>query len=221
MSEVVYQKTSKSDLLFNKDVKLEKESLEEGSKDLYDIIKFCCAVKENPISPNLKEWSRKDYTSNLSSMVYNSSNSENSDYDEQTKRVLSYAQRAQIYAMTAITALNSGDGEKAVWNAVRSQQYISHIQEMIKVPTPRIDRQQKRVGMEVKPSQKDDVEANDLIDEFEKLIQLYDSYGAFRRLAAQKLGVPTIRVTIKEINEITKQVHKAYQSNPGRQRIKL
>ena len=48
---------------------------------------------------------------------------------------------------------------------------------------------------------------------------MYDSYGAFRRLAAQKLGVPTIRVTIKEINEITKQVHKAYQSNPGRRRI--
>ncbi len=64
MSEVVYQKTSKSDLLFNKDAKLEKEFLEEGSKDLYDIIKFCCAVKENPISPNLKEWSRKNYTSN-------------------------------------------------------------------------------------------------------------------------------------------------------------
>ena len=59
MNEVVYQKTSKSDLLFNKDVKLEPETLEEGSKDLYDIIKFCCAVKENPISPNLKEWSRK------------------------------------------------------------------------------------------------------------------------------------------------------------------
>ena len=47
------------------------------------------------------------------------------------------------------------------------------------------------------------MEANDLLDQFEKLIQIYDSYGAFRRLAAQKLGVPTIRVTIKEINEIT------------------
>ena len=62
------------------------------------------------------------------------------EYDEKTSKVLSYAQRAQIYAMTAMT-LNSGDGERAVWNAV--QQYISHIQEMIKVPTPGIDRRQK------------------------------------------------------------------------------
>ena len=34
---------------------------------------------------------------------------------------------------------------------------------------------------------------------FEKLIQIYDSYGAFRRLAAKKLGVPAIKVTIKEV----------------------
>ena len=66
---------------------------------------------------------------------------------------------------------------EAVWNAVRSQQYVSHIKEMIKVPTPRIDKQQKRVRMEVK-SYKNDVEENDLIDQFEKLIQIYDSYGA-------------------------------------------
>ena len=152
-------------------------------------------------------------------MVYENSTPENAEYDEQTNRLLSYAQRAQIYAMTAITALNSGDGEKAVWNAVRSQKYVSHIQEMIRVPSPGIDRQQKREGMKVQSLGKDDVDANDLIDEFEKLIQIHDSYGAFRRLAARKLGVPTIRVTIKEINEITKQVHKAYQVNPGRRRI--
>ena len=218
MKETVDQKMSKSDLLFNKDKKIESEVLEEGSRDLYDIIKFCCAIKENPRSPN-KKWSRKEYSSDLNSMVYENSVRHNAEYDEKTSKVLSYAQRAQIYAMTAITALNSGDGERAVWNAVRSQQYISHIQEMIKVPTPGIDRQQKRVRMEVQSPRKDDVEANDLIDQFEKLIQIYDSYGAFRRLAAQKLGVHTIRVTIKEINEITKEVHKAYQSNPGRQRI--
>ena len=34
MNEFVYQKTSKSDLLFNKDVKLEPETLEEGSNEL-------------------------------------------------------------------------------------------------------------------------------------------------------------------------------------------
>ena len=173
MKETVDQKMSKSDLLVNRDKKITSDVLEEGSKDLYDIIKFCCAIKENPRSPNLKEWSRKEYSSDLNSMVYENSSPENVEYDEKTR----------------------------------------------KVPTPRIGRPRKIVGMDVKPSQKDDVEANDLIDQFEKLIQMYDSYGAFRRLAAQKLGVPTIRVTIKEINEITKQVHKAYQSNPGRQRI--
>ena len=219
MSEVVYQKTSKSDLLFNKDVKLEKELLEEGSKDLYDIIKFCCALKENPISPNLKEWSRKEYTSDLASMVYNNSNLENSEYDEHTNRVLSYAQRAQIYAMTSITALNSGDGEKAVWNAVRSQKYVSRIQEMIQIKSSRIDRSlQNKKSSKIQSLRENDVEANDLIDEFEKLIQIHDSYGAFRRLAAKKLGVPAIKVTIKEINEITKQVHKAYEYNPKRRR---
>ena len=153
-------------------------------------------------------------------MVYENSVSENTEYDEQTNKVLSYAQRAQIYAMTAITALNSGDGEKAVWNAVRSQKYVSHIQEMIQVSSPGIDRrQQKTEAMKIQNLGKDDLEANDLIDEFEKLIQIHDSYGAFRRLAARKLGVPAIKVTIKEINEITKEVHKAYQFNPQRQRI--
>ena len=220
MNEFGYQKTSKSDLLFNKDKKTDTEVLEEGSRDLYDIIKFCCAVKENPQSPNLKEWSRKEYTSNLNSMVYENSVSENNEYDELTNKVLSYAQRAQIYAMTAITALNSGDGEKAVWNAVRSQKYVSHIQEMIQVSSPGIDRrQQKPEPKKIQNLGKDDLEANDLIDEFEKLIQIHDSYGAFRRLAARKLGVPAIKVTIKEINEITKEVHKAYQFNPQRQRI--
>ena len=220
MKEFEYQKTSKSDLLFNKDKKTDSGVLEEGSRDLYDIIKFCCAVKENPQSPNLREWSRKDFSSNLNSMVYENSMPENSEYDEQTSKVLSYAQRAQIYAMTAITALNSGESEKAVWNAVRSQKYVSHIQEMIQVSSPGINRRkQKTEAMKIENLGKDDLEANDLIDEFEKLIQIHDSYGAFRRLAARKLGVPAIKVTIKEINEITKQVHKAYQFNPQRRRI--
>ena len=219
MNEFVYQRTSKSDLLLNEDLKIEKEFLEEGSRDLYDIIKFCCAVKENPISPNLKEWSRKEYSSNLNSMVYDNPVSENADHDEQTKKLISYAQRAQIYAMTAITALNSGDAEKAVWNAVRSQKYVSQIQEMMQITAPRIERSlQNKTDSKIPSLGENDVEANDLIDEFEKLIQIHDSYGAFRRLAAKKLGVPAIKVTIKEINEITKQVHKAYEFNPKRRR---
>ena len=104
-------------------------------------------------------------------------------------------------------------------NAVRSQKYVSHIQEMIKPPSLGIDRLQKSKGTRIQSLGKNDVDANNLIDEFEKLIQIHDSYGAFRRLAARKLGVPTIRVTIKEINEITKQVHKAYQLSPQRRRI--
>ena len=219
MNEFVYQRKSKSDLFFNDDRKIETEFLEEGSRDLYDIIKFCCAVKENPLSPNLKEWSRKEYSSNLNSMVYDNPVSENGDHDEQTKKLLSYAQRAQIYAMTSITALNSGDGEKAVWNAIRSQKYVSQIQEMIKITSAKIDRSpQNNKGSKIQSLRENDVEANDLIDEFEKLIRVHDSYGAFRRLAAKKLGVPAIKVTIKEINEITKQVHKAYEFNPKRRR---
>ena len=219
MNEFVYQRKSKSDLFFNDDRKIETEFLEEGSRDLYDIIKFCCAVKENPLSPNLKEWSRKEYNSNLNSMVYDNPVSENGEHDEQTKKLLSYAQRAQIYAMTSITALNSGDGEKAVWNAIRSQKYVSQIQEMIKIKSEKIDRSpQNNKGSKIQSLRENDVEANDLIDEFEKLIRIHDSYGAFRRLAAKKLGVPAIKVTIKEINEITKQVHKAYEFNPKRRR---
>ena len=219
MNEFVYQRTSKSHLLLNEDLKIETEFLEEGSRDLYDIIKFCCAVKENPLTPNLKGWSRKDCNNSLNSMVYDSPISENADHDEQTKKLLSYAQRAQIYAMTSITALNSGDGEKAVWNAVRSQKYVSRIQEIIQIKSSRIDRSlQNKKSSKIQSLRENDVEANDLIDEFEKLIQIHDSYGAFRRLAAKKLGVPAIKVTIKEINEITKQVHKAYESNPKRRR---
>ena len=219
MNEFVYQRTSKSDLLLNEELKIETEILEEGSRDLYDIIKFCCAVKENPLAPNLKEWSRKECSNSLNSMVYDSPVSENADHDEQTKKLLSYAQRAQIYAMTSITALNSGDGEKAVWNAVRSQKYVSRIQEMIQIKSSRIDKSlQNKKSSKIQSLRENDVEANDLIDEFEKLIQIHDSYGAFRRLAAKKLGVPAIKVTIKEINEITKQVHKAYEYNPKRRR---
>ena len=219
MNEFVYQRTSKSHLLLNDDLKIETEFLEEGSRDLYDIIKFCCAVKENPLTPNLKGWSRKDCSNSLNSMVYDSPISENADHDEQTKKLLSYAQRAQIYAMTSITALNSGDGEKAVWNAVRSQKYVSRIQEMIQIKSSRIDRSfQNKKSSKIQSLRENDVEANDLIDEFEKLIQIHDSYGAFRRLAAKKLGVPAIKVTIKEINEITKKVHKAYEYNPKRRR---
>ena len=152
-------------------------------------------------------------------MVNNNANSENSDYDEQTQKVLSYAQRAQIYAMTAITALNSGNGEKAVWNAVRSQKYVSHIQEMMKISSLGSDGQrQTSEDVNLKGLARNDLEANDLIDEFEKLIQIHDSYGAFRRLAAKKLGVPAMKVTIKEINEITKQVHRAYEFSPKRRR---
>ena len=219
MKEFVYQKTTKSELLVNKDLVVETEVLEEGSRDLYDIIKFCCAVKENPSSPNLKEWSRKRHDSNLDALVYENSASVTPNHDEETAKVLSYAQRAQIYAMTGITALNAGDAEKAVWNAVRAQKYVSHIQEMIQISSPGIDRlNKKKEGTMIKSVGKDDVTANDLIDEFEKLIQIHDSYGAFRRLAAKKLGVPAIKVTIKEINEITKQVHRAYEINPTRRR---
>ena len=219
MNKFVYQKTSKSELLINKDAAAETEVLEEGSRDLYDIIKFCCAVKENPFSPNLKQWSRKRYDSNIDALIYEKSASVTTDYDEETNRVLSYAQRAQIYAMTAITALNAGDAEKAVWNAVRAQKYVAQIQEMIHLSSPGIDRRsQKKEDTKIYSLGKGDVEANDLIDEFEKLIQIHDSYSAFRRLAAKKLGVPAIKVTIKEINEITKKVHKAYEINPERRR---
>ena len=219
MNEFVYQKRSKRELLINKDVVVETEILEEGSRDLYDIIKFCCAIKENPFSPNLKEWSRKRYNSKVDALVYENSATITPEHDEKTSKVLSYAQRAQIYAMTAITALNAGDGEKAVWNAVRAQKYVSQIQEMIQTSSQKIDTLvPKNKSTTIQSVGKNDVEANDLIDEFEKLIQLHDSYGAFRRLAAKKLGVPAIKVTIKEINEITKQVHRAYEINPKRRR---
>ena len=219
MNEFVYQKRSKRELLINKDVVVETEILEEGSRDLYDMIKFCCAIKENPFSPNLKEWSRKRYNSKVDALVYENSATITPEHDEKTSKVLSYAQRAQIYAMTAITALNAGDGEKAVWNAVRAQKYVSQIQEMIQTSSQKIDTLvPKNKSTTIQSVGKNDVEANDLIDEFEKLIQLHDSYGAFRRLAAKKLGVPAIKVTIKEINEITKQVHRAYEINPKRRR---
>ena len=88
---------------------------------------------------------------------------------------------------------------------------------VIKISSPGSDGQRQK-GANIKGLAGNDLEANDLIDEFEKLIQIHDSYGAFRRLAAKKLGVPAIKVTIKEINEITKQVHRAYEFSPKRRR---
>jgi len=198
MKEFVYQKTTKSELLVNKDLVVETEVLEEGSRDLYDIIKFCCAVKENPSSPNLKEWSRKRHDSNLDALVYENSASVTPNHDEETAKVLSYAQRAQIYAMTGITALNAGDAEKAVWNAVRAQKYVSHIQEMIQISSPGIDRlNKKKEGTMIKSVGKDDVTANDLIDEFEKLIQIL--LASFAKSCNKILDGSSLTVPLPEV----------------------
>ena len=210
---------SRKELIFSKERAQNDELLEDGSQDLYDIIKFCCAIKENPESPNFKEWSRKASNSDLVSLVYGFKTNETENFGENEKKIVSYAQRAQIYAMTGITAINSEESERAVWNAVRAQKYVSHIQEIIankpeleniRKPKSELKRKNKIVSKDAK--------ANDLLDEFEELIQQFDSYGAFRRLAAKRLGVPVIRVTIQEINEVTKQVHQAYADFPNRLR---
>ena len=124
-----------------------------------------------------------------------------------------------IYAMTAITAINLEESERAVWNAVRAQKYVSHIQEIIsnKPEAENIRKPRSNFKKDSKVINKD-AKANDLLDQFEELIQQFDSYGAFRRLAAKRLGIPVMRVTIQEINEVTKQVHQAYQDFPSRLR---
>ena len=208
---------SRKELIFSKERIQKDELLEDGSQDLYDIIKFCCAIKENPESPNFKEWSRKASNSDLSSLVYGFKSNENQNFGENEKKIVSYAQRAQIYAMTAITAINSEESERAVWNAVRAQKYVSQIQEILsdKPELKNIGKPMEKLRKENKSVNKD-AKANDLLDEFEELIQQFDSYGAFRRLAAKRLGVPVIRVTIQEINEVTKLVHQAYADFPNR-----
>ena len=121
--------------------------------------------------------------------------------------------------MTAITAINSEESERAVWNAVRAQKYVSHIQEIISIkPEAENIRKPKSKSRKDSKDVNKDAKANDLLDEFEELIQQFDSYGAFRRLAAKRLGIPVIRVTIQEINEVTKQVHQAYADFPNRLR---
>jgi len=219
MSNVDLGNNSRSNLIFSKERIQSEELLEDGSQDLYDIIKFCCAIKENPDSPNFREWSRKVSNSDLVSLVYGFKANETKDFGENAKRIFSYAQRAQIYAMTAITAINSGEAEKAVWNAVRGQKYVSQIHEILSDRT--VSDSLRDLNTKVKKVKKvinKDAKANDLLDEFEELIQKHNSYGAFRRLAAKRLGVPVIRVTIQEINEVTKQVHQAYTDFPNRAR---
>ena len=208
---------SRKELIFSKERIQKDELLEDGSQDLYDIIKFCCAIKENPESPNFKEWSRKASNSDLGSLVYGFKSNEDQNFGENEKKIVSYAQRAQIYAMTAITAINSEESERAVWNAVRAQKYVSQIQEILsdKPELKNIGKPMEKLRKENKSVNKD-AKANDLLDEFEELIQQFDSYGAFRRLAAKRLGVPVIRVTIQEINEVTKLVHQAYANFPNR-----
>ena len=217
MADFNLDNNSRKELIFSKERVQKDELLEDGSQDLYDIIKFCCAIKENPESPNFKEWSRKASNAELDSLVYGFKNNENQNFGENEKKIVSYAQRAQIYAMTAITAINSAESERAVWNAVRAQKYVSHIQEIIS-NRPEVENI-KKPFREFKKENKivnRDTKANDLLDEFEELIQQFDSYGAFRRLAAKRLGVPVIRVTIQEINEVTKLVHQAYANFPNR-----
>ena len=122
--------------------------------------------------------------------------------------------------MSALTCIERNNSSKATWNAIRAQNAIISARKLLteihNENRAESDNFAKNSGMIGKTKSETQSELIELIDEYEELLIDHDRYGAFRRLAAKKWGRPAIKITIQEVNEITKLVHEAYALNPER-----
>ena len=196
---------------------------EDGTSDLYEIIEKAGEIKNNefannqlkikkPKDKNLRTIKRISDTSIGKDLASGKGSSENTP--------AYHAEQAQLYAMSALTHIGKNNSTKATWNSIRAQTSIitarNLITEIQKENRFESDHFAKNMSIIGKTKSEAKTELIELIDQYEELLLDYDRYGAFRRLAAKKWGRPAIKITIQEVNEITKLVHEAYALNPER-----
>lgn len=196
---------------------------EDGTKDLYEIIEKAGEIKDNELSNKQKKRKKPDTKNNK--MVKRLSDtpivSQKKLTSSPSKNTPGYhAEQAQLFAMSALTHVERNNSTKASWNSIRAQNsiitarnLINEIQKETQLESESFSNNLSIIGKTKSEAKSDLIE---LIDEYEELLIEHDRYGAFRRLAAKKWGRPAIKITIQEVNEITKLVHEAYALNPAR-----
>ena len=190
---------------------------EDGTKDLYEIIEKASEIKNNEFANNQpKIMKPKDKKVRIVKRVVDKSVGKGS-----SKNTPAYhAEQAQLFAMSALTHIERNNSTKATWNSIRAQNaivnarhLITEIQKENRFESDHFAKNLSIIGKTKSEAKSDLIE---LIDAYEELLLDHDRYGAFRRLAAKKWGRPAIKITIQEVNEITKLVHEAYALNPER-----
>ena len=196
---------------------------EDGTKDLYEIIEKASEIKNNEFAntqPKIKK--PKDNKVRTVKRVRVASVGEGSLSGKGLSKNTPayYAEQAQLFAMSALTHIEKNNSTKATWNSIRAQNAIIKSSQLIieveKENRFESDHFAKNISIIGKTKSEAKSDLIELIDAYEELLLDHDRYGAFRRLAAKKWGRPAIKITIQEVNEITKLVHEAYALNPER-----
>ena len=191
---------------------------EDGNKDLYEIIEKASEIKGDALANN--QLKIKTPTKNSKIVQRLSDNVVSKGVGSSKNTPANIAEQAQLFAMSALTCIERNNSSKATWNAIRAQNAIISARKLLteihNENRVEADNFTKNSGMIGKTKSETQSELIELIDEYEELLIDHDRYGAFRRLAAKKWGRPAIKITIQEVNEITKLVHEAYALNPER-----
>ena len=191
---------------------------EDGNKDLYEIIEKASEIKGDALANN--QLKIKTPTKNSKMVQRLSDNVVSKGVGSSKNTPGNIAEQAQLFAMSALTCIERNNSSKATWNAIRAQNAIISARKLLteihNENRVESDNFAKNSGMIGKTKSETQSELIELIDEYEELLIDHDRYGAFRRLAAKKWGRPAIKITIQEVNEITKLVHEAYALNPER-----
>lgn len=191
---------------------------EDGTKDLYEIIEKASEIKGDALANN--QLKIKTPTKNSKIVQRLSDNVVSKGVGSSKNTPANIAEQAQLFAMSALTCIERNNSSKATWNAIRAQNAIISARKLLteihNENRVEADNFAKNSGMIGKTKSETQSELIELIDEYEELLIDHDRYGAFRRLAAKKWGRPAIKITIQEVNEITKLVHEAYALNPER-----
>ena len=191
---------------------------EDGNKDLYEIIEKASEIKGDALANN--QLKVKTPTKNSKIVQRLSDNVVSKGVGSSKNTPANIAEQAQLFAMSALTCIERNNSSKATWNAIRAQNAIISarklLTEIYNENRVESDNRAKNSGIIGKTKSETQSELIELIDEYEELLIDHDRYGAFRRLAAKKWGRPAIKITIQEVNEITKLVHEAYALNPER-----
>ncbi len=191
---------------------------EDGTKDLYEIIEKATEIKGDELANNQLKVKKPTKNSKIVKRISDNIVSRGTGSSKNTPAY--HAEQAQLFAMSSLTCIERNKSSKATWNAIRAQNAIvsarNLLSEIHKENRFETDHFAKNISIIGKTKSETKSELIELIDEYEELLIDHDRYGAFRRLAAKKWGRPAIKITIQEVNEITKLVHEAYALNPER-----